>query len=258
MPTVPAAVETFTRGFTFTRSFTHPYVVERVGGQWVMRDAPRRTGRYRTEEWVALTEEPTAVDAVVREHARSRFALCVVRGIDEPAGPLREAYKALGYRLRTTEPLMMHRLRRIPKITSPATIQRVTTPAMADRLTKAAGARQVRPEDLQPGSRLRQYVATIDGDIVGWVRSIACGDATWCSNMFVRPAHRRRGIGKALLARMLRDDRAGGATQAVLLASHTGAKLYPTVGYEQIGELLLYAPRKNLPILTARARGARG
>jgi hypothetical protein len=43
---------------------------------------------------------------------------------------------------------------------------------------------------------------------------------------------------------MLQDDAAYGARQAVLLASHTGAKLYPVVGYEQIGTLLLYAPEK--------------
>lgn len=47
-----------------------------------------------------------------------------------------------------------------------------------------------------------------------------------------------------LLNQMLQDDAAYGARQAVLLASHTGAKLYPVVGYEQIGTLLLYAPEK--------------
>jgi hypothetical protein len=44
---------------------------------------------------------------------------------------------------------------------------------------------------------------------------------------------------------MLRDDRAAGASAGVLLASHTGAKLYPSVGYEQIGTLLLFTPRKR-------------
>jgi hypothetical protein len=43
---------------------------------------------------------------------------------------------------------------------------------------------------------------------------------------------------------MLRDDRARGARRSVLLASHTGALLYPRVGYEQIGLMLVYAPRR--------------
>jgi predicted acetyltransferase len=58
-------------------------------------------------------------------------------------------------------------------------------------------------------------------------------------------AQRRRGIGTALLAKMLRDDRAHGARQSVLLASHAGALLYPHVGYEQIGMLLMFVRRKK-------------
>ncbi len=32
---------------------------------------------------------------------------------------------------------------------------------------------------------------------------------------------------------------------AVVLASRTGAKLYPVLGYEQIGTLLLFTPNKT-------------
>jgi predicted acetyltransferase len=63
--------------------------------------------------------------------------------------------------------------------------------------------------------------------------------------MYVSPPFRRRGIARSLLCQMLHDDRAGGAQTAVLLASHTGAKLYPVVGYEQIGTLLLFTPKKR-------------
>jgi hypothetical protein len=44
---------------------------------------------------------------------------------------------------------------------------------------------------------------------------------------------------------MLRDDREHGADRAVLTASHTGALLYPLVGYRQIATLYLYTPRKR-------------
>jgi GNAT superfamily N-acetyltransferase len=101
------------------------------------------------------------------------------------------------------------------------------------------------PEHLAPDSLLRPYVALIDGAVVGWVSSIVVGAATWCSNMYVQPAFRRRGIARAMLCRMLEDDRAGGAQTAVLLASHTGAMLYPVVGYAQIGTLLLFNPPKR-------------
>ena len=42
---------------------------------------------------------------------------------------------------------------------------------------------------------------------------------------------------------MLQEDRAHGAKQAVLLASHAGAKLYPLLGYEQIATLLIFTPK---------------
>jgi GNAT superfamily N-acetyltransferase len=236
------AIEGFARGYAYTRSFTHPYLAERVGPVWVTRDGPRTRGDYRTEEWIAYGIPPAKVDQLAREHTRGRYAICAMRALDDPMAPLRDGYKELGYRLNTTEPLMVHSLQKIPDVESPLEIRRVTTQDEADRLTRAARARQVLPRHLNGDDTLRQYVA-LDGDLpVGWVRSITVGDATWCSNMNVKPEFRRRGIARALLSRMLRDDRNAGAETAVLLASHAGALLYPAVGYEMIGTLLLFTP----------------
>ena len=82
---------------------------------------------------------------------------------------------------------MIHRLRRIPRVSAPAVIRRVRTAALADRLAKAARSRQILPEHLREDSPQRQYVAMAGGAIVGWVGSIAVGDATWCQNMYVAP-----------------------------------------------------------------------
>lgn len=239
------ATEVFVRGFGFTRSFTHPYLGERVGPVWVLRDAPRANPvDYRREEWIAVSVKPAEVDRLARQHTRGRFCICAMVPAGEPDGPIRTAYKALGYRLGATEPVMVHPLKKIPRVPAPATITRVLTSALADAVAKAANARQILPEQLTPGAPLRLYAATIDGQVVGWVRSIVCDAGTWCSNMFVLPKFRRRGIATALLARLLRDDRAGGAPQAVLTASHTGAKLYLTLGYAPIGTLLLFNPKQ--------------
>lgn len=236
------AIETFARGYAYTRSFTHPYGVERFGPVWVVRDAPRTRGEYRTEEWIAYGVPPAEVGNLARKNARGRYAVCAMRGVDDPMAPLREGYKDLGYRLGTTEPLMVHPLREIPEFDSPLEIRRVTTQEVADRLNKAARARQILPRHLNGDETLRQYVA-LDGETpVGWVRSITVGEATWCSNMYVKPEFRRRGIARAMLSRMLRDDRDAGAQMAVLLASHSGALLYPSLGYETIGTLLLFTP----------------
>lgn len=237
------AIEVFVHGVAFTRSFTHPYLAETMGPLWVLRDAPRKGTNYRVEEWVAHGVAPAEIDRIARRHTRGRFTICALCGHGESDEPLRAAFKALDYRLHTTEPLMIHPLRCVPPVDAPTAVERVDTQALAARVNKTARARQILPQHLVEDAPLRQYAALLDDDVVGWVRSITVGNATWCSDMYVQREHRRRGIARALMSRMLQEDRAAGAVQSVLLASHTGAKLYPVVGYEQIGTLFIYTPR---------------
>ena len=244
-----SAIETFVRGVAFTRSFTHPYLAKREGPLWVMRDGPRRRGAYRVEEWVGHGVSPTEIDHMARANTRGRYCICALLDLDADDAPMRAEFKALNYRLNNTEPLMVHNLKQIPRFDEPAAIERVTTQEMADRLTKAARKRQILPKHMVDDAPLRQYAALIDNELVGWVRSIttktAAGASTWCADMYVKPEFRRRGIARSLMVRMLADDRAHGAEQAVLLASHTGAKLYPVVGYAQIGTLYIYTPARK-------------
>ncbi|MGA2231590.1 MAG: GNAT family N-acetyltransferase [Tepidisphaeraceae bacterium] len=247
------AIEVFVRGFAFVRSGTHPYEPHRVGKLWVVRDGPRKRAEdYRREEWIAHGIEAAEVDAIARKQTRGRFCICAVRTLDEPDGPIRAGYKAAGYRLGATEAFMVHRLAKIPKVPQPLPVERVMTQNLADRLIKAAGRRHIQSSDLVPDAPQRQYVALDGATPIGWAASITVKPspadgtwtATWVQSMYVRPAFRRRGIGKSILAKMLRDDRAHGSAASYLLASHAGAMLYPNVGYEAIGELLVYTPRK--------------
>jgi GNAT superfamily N-acetyltransferase len=172
--------------------------------------------------------------------------MCAMIADGEPDAPTRTAYKALGYRLLATEGVFVQRLKRIPRPASPVAIERVRTPDLAARLGKITRRRPIADDLLGADAPFRQYVALDGKEIVGRVRSVDAVGATWCADMYVKPSHRRRGIGQALLARMLRDDRARGATCSVLTASHTGALLYPHVGYERIGTLFMFAPRRDV------------
>jgi GNAT superfamily N-acetyltransferase len=243
------AIEVFVRGHSAGRSRTFPYEVSRVGPLWVMRDAPRKNPRdYRKEEWIAHDVDPGEVDAAARKHARGRFFVCALIAEGEPDGPARTAYKALGYRLLATEGVFIQKLQRIPSAPpSAVVIERVRTPDLAAQLGKVTRTRPIPDDLLGDGAPFRQYVARDGEDIVGRVRSVDAVGATWCADMYVRPSHRRRGIGRALLSKMLRDDRARGAKCSVLTASHTGALLYPHVGYERIGMLLMFAQRRESP-----------
>lgn len=242
--TLHAAVQSFIAGFTFSRSRTHPYVHERIDNLYVMRDGPRKNAKdYRNEEWVGIAPLPPAeIDRVARKHTRGRFAVSYIRGEGVDEMPIRDEFKRLKYRLAHTEPLMIHNLRKIPRFKSTVKVQRVQSMELAEALAKEQRKRPPHESTLAKDSPIRQYV-TLDGnEIVGWVASISAGKSTWVSNMYVKLAHRRKGIGKVMLCKLLSDDRKAGAKSVVLLASHTGAMLYPVVGFEQIGMLLLYTP----------------
>jgi GNAT superfamily N-acetyltransferase len=251
MPThqeMERVIEAFVRGFCTVKSATHPYEHSRIGSLWWMRDAPRKNPKlYRKEEWIAYRVAPADVDRVARDHTRGWYFICMIRGNDEPDDPLRQDYKQLGYRLLATEPLFVHRLKRIPRREG-TVIEQVTTAEKAEQFAKATRTRPIPAEHLANDAPFRQFVAVVDGQIIGWVRSVGAGNSTWCSSMYVRPVHRRRGVGTALLCHMLRDDRRRGFEQSVLLSSHTGALVYPRVGYEQLGMLYIFAPRKRKAI----------
>jgi len=244
--TIEEAVEVFVRGFAFGRSATHPYLVERIHpGIWKLADAPRRSGDYRSEEYVAFGVAAAEVDAAARDRTRGHYKVCMLRGREQPDGPIRVEFRALKYRLMATEEFFVHHLAALEPVTEPYPVHRVTTPEQAQLLAKATRRRPLRPEQLAEPSPLRQYLA-VDGDAaIGWVGSVAAAASAWCTNMYVEPAYRRRGVARSLMTRMLLDDRAAGAKANVLLASHAGSKLYPTVGYESIGELLMYSPPRR-------------
>lgn len=247
MPTIERAIDVFVHGFCFTRSVAHPCIVERIApGVWALRDAPRARGDARVEEYVAYGVPAAALDVLARQHTRGRFRLCVIRTFNELDDSIRTDFRALGYRLMTTEPLMMHRLSTIKPVTEPFPVVQVRTAEQARLLWKTARSRKLLLEHVMSDpAPMRQYMAMDQGTPVGWVGSVVAGDCVWCTSMFVKPEYRRRGIARALLTRMLCDDKAAGAGASVLLASQAGGELYPTVGYEMIGVLLMFVPPKS-------------
>ena len=58
---IDLAIETVVRGYGFQRSFTHPYLFEKVDGLWRMYDEPRKKGGERREEFISHRMDPTDV-----------------------------------------------------------------------------------------------------------------------------------------------------------------------------------------------------
>lgn len=242
-----AAVETFVRGYCLVRSETHPYLCRAEPGLYRLYDAERSNpARYRKEEFIAWGQPAEFVDAWARAQSRGWYFIGALQKLPPPQPEIRGAYRALGYRLLATQPFFVHDLQRIPRTAAGrATIARVVSREQAQAVGRAAGARPIPPAYFAPDSPVRQYAAMREGQPVGWVRSVTTPRGQWCTNLYVLPAARRQGIARALLLQMLRDDRRQGSSASVLLSSHDGAALYPTVGYRQIGLLWIFAPSRK-------------
>ncbi len=250
---IEQALTVFVEGFCFTRSLTHPYLAQRrEKNLWRLSDAPRRraSDTYRGEEWIAWELSPAVVDAQARATAQSKFTVCYLVPLGESDTQVRAAFKALGYRLMSTEPLMVQDLTELPDFprSERFPIVPVQTSEQADTLAEAARRKMLLPEHLTADPPpIRLYLAQDEAvpQVVGWVGSAITSVGTWVTSLFVEKAYRRQGVGRALMARMLADDKASGAPASVLLASHTGALLYPTLGYQQLGSLYLYTPPRR-------------
>lgn len=241
---IRTAIEVFVAGFAETKCRTWPYETIQHESVWQLRDRERKNSRdYRKEEWIAYGVAPGEVHAIAKQGTRGLYFIGQMLSLQDCAEELKSEFKALGYRLLASEPLFVHDLRRIPRSQCAASIQLLRTEKQA---LDFATANRIRPEkaDVYSRDEYRQFLAYIDNMLVGWVRSIETEMGTWCSNLFVQPAFRRQGIARSLLCQMLRDDRKREAKRSVLLSSHTGALLYPQIGYQQLGTLFIFAPKK--------------
>jgi GNAT superfamily N-acetyltransferase len=250
---VPAPLESalcvFGQAFADLRSIFYPCKFVQDGFLYAVTDTvPRRTDPRGTEYFVA-NRDPHEVVAKLREKPRTHYSLSVLHGSDWDLEPVRDRYRGLGFRLLRREPFMQLDLTGVTfaDTASPARIARLTTLYEMERLNAKAGRRQLLPKHLGiDDSLLRVYIATDrSGDLLGWVRSSRIGEFAYVSNMYVREAYRRQGIGRALLNHMLSDDQRLGVKESVLLASMIGATVYPHLGYRQTGTLMIYSPPRS-------------
>ncbi|MCW5941506.1 MAG: GNAT family N-acetyltransferase [Fimbriimonadaceae bacterium] len=241
------AIEVFVKGFAIQRSVTTPYEAVPFGPVWVMRDAAPRPDPRNTE-FVALRLPPDKVVETVRAYGIPPKYGIVTADDDDGTDHLadRNRFVELGYRLMNREPVFVRDLREpIPEPTVP--VRRIESKEDAARVAKAIRHRLLRPSDLGPDDPLsRAYWCEKDGSVVGWVRSMkARDDARWIGDLATIPAYRRQGIATSLMNAALSDDRTRGALWSCLVASWTGSRLYPLLGYRRVGLLHCYVPRKE-------------
>jgi GNAT superfamily N-acetyltransferase len=242
------AIRAFVVPFATSKSIRHPYLASDLGGsRWRMADAERkRVADYRSEEWVGLASDAVGTVEEAEATTRGRWNVCLLLPEGQDDAEMRSAMRTRGHKLMSTEAMMVRPLAGRGSSIASATsgsveVTRLTTAAQTDELTRATRRRQFLPEWIEGDRPLyRQFLAHLDGELVGWVASMRLDDLGSVRNLYVARDHRRLGIGSALMTRMLQDDKRNGLRASTLLASHTGAMLYPRLGYRRIGTLFIY------------------
>ena len=82
-------------------------------------------------------------------------------------------------------------------------------------------------------------VGRVDGEIVATALGITIDGVTGVFNVATLPAHRGRGHGAALTARVVEDGFESGATLAYLQSSEMGHSVYRRLGFRDVEEYTL-------------------
>jgi GNAT superfamily N-acetyltransferase len=235
------AIEVFVHSFSQVKSQTYPYLPCQVGNLWVMRDDPPRT-KERKIEVIAHGITPQETTEAIKGAGLGWHFLCHIHRPDEDFQDIRNQYKQDGYRAISTEWLFIHDLQAIPVLDSDPQPRQIQDQAEWNTIPM----RSKQSMKLRPSTRLFSvWDETTD---YGWVRSVPYKDSAWVSNLYVHEPVRGKGYGRALMSKLLISDRENGVKQSVLLASSDGARLYPHLGYQQIGILQMFCPVKRLSV----------
>lgn len=113
----------------------------------------------------------------------------------------------------------------------------------AFRRTQSARAELATYLSLQPDGRL---LALVDGAPVGMVGAIDYGPFAYIGTMGVRQAWQQRGIGYALMERLLEWLNARGCPMVRLDASAAGQQLYPKLGFVTDEETYVLKPQHSI------------
>lgn len=239
--TLEVATEIFVQAFSKGRSKTHPYLATRHNDLWVMRDGPGKKGNPRKIEVVACNLSPGETIRQVRELNLGWHFLCAAYASESDFAETRKECKAHGYRALGTEWYFVHNLdpTRVPILESDPPVRLVTS-----REQYATIQHRNRQPRAYRGDESRQYCIWDDFDF-GWVHSVPHGPDNWVSDLYVHQEFRGRGFGKALMSKLLLDDIALGVRSSVLVSSAAGRKIYPQLGYKEIGVLHVMCPAKR-------------
>ena len=150
------------------------------------------------------------------------------------------ALERSGYRLRTSEMMMIRSIELANLPAADARVQQVCEPAQVKAINKSRGRRLLHPDELAD-PRMHICGFELDGRIRAWGNSLMIReDTTYIANMFTLSKFRRQGLARAVLSTLLAASAAQGARRSLLVSSQTGMALYRGMGYQDFLACLVF------------------
>jgi GNAT superfamily N-acetyltransferase len=159
----------------------------------------------------------------------------------------RAEYEQAGYELTHSEALMVRDMRLPLPLDSGVEVIVARTASDMEWLNANDPEKRawITPQHLAH-PRLLLYAALVEGLPAARGRNLQLDAAHgYVSRIYTGEAFRRRGMARALMLRLLRDEAARGAQWSILTASAMGAGLYAGLGYETLATIHIFEPARR-------------
>jgi GNAT superfamily N-acetyltransferase len=196
------------------------------------------SGTSFAEFFIRACDPVEALAAVAASRPAARHYLTVLE--DRPGLP--EAFERRGYRLDDSETLMACDLAAspVPLVDQEVTVVRTAEAAEWHNANDPQGVRWILPDSLID-QRMAHYAIVRGGRLLARGRNMQLDQGhSYVSRVYTAETHRGQGLARALMARLLADERARGARWSVLTASRMGEPLYRRLGYRALGTILIF------------------
>jgi len=204
--------------------------------------------------WIAVFDRGPAAETALRDHVAAIRArgLPALVFLTPAAG---EAYAALcqAIGLVASEPAAVM-VCRLDKPLPPRPMDGIEIAPIRDAATFRAGIEvfatafgmpvdataQATPVGILTEPVLALHAARRDGEVLAVAATSRSGNLVYVDFVATASAHRRRGIGYALLSHVLAEHVASGATHATLVSSEAGKHLYERLGFRLLFEATMW------------------
>jgi predicted GNAT family acetyltransferase len=236
MLSIQAAMDVFINGWVYARRFEETITMSKPGmlTHLTFGTPPSQTHEFMVPDGSA----PDEVLNLIRQTGQPSHALTVFTTQRQQT---HDAYTAHGYRPQHPEYLMACDLTETSFVPDEKISVRLIESEQDRRWFNLQREREIIPPQALSDRLMNYYFVELDGQLVcegRWI--LTAGQYALIDSVYTTQTYRRRGLGQALMLKMLSDAFQRGAKQSVLVASGDGHKLYSTLGYTVLADILIF------------------